>query len=49
MRINGEARFPQDFFLEQQDRVLDRSRKLTKRQIICQSANYLSFYKAEHL
>ena len=28
---------------------LNRSRKLTKRQIICQSANYLSFYKSYHL
>ena len=26
-----------------------RSRKLTKQQIICQSANYLSFYKSDYL
>ena len=25
---------------------INRSRKLTKRQIICQSANYVSFYKS---
>ena len=29
--------------------VIYRSRKLTKRQIIWQSANYLSFYKSDHL
>ena len=30
-------------------RNIRRSRKSTKREIICQSANYLSFYKSGHL